>query len=882
MKTSSSQPFGFKKVTHQLRALALCLFCTIAAIPSWASFASGNFHINSTVPVAGNIYRDIASAISDLEFGTRSDGGTPNGPGVRAPVVFRIDNGTYTESMHITAISGASATNTITFQSNGYRNTDVVISQSCSSSSTDDYIVHLEKASFINFRYITFQRLGGVAYPTPYYSRVFWIEGGQNNTISNCTMRSDTQSFAMSHLIDMYSVSGSLASNFSMDLDTICGSAYLNWNATHLGATNTSVTNCKFSTKYACCFMDTTNGVTFDNDYFGANADEGIVLNNCVINKITNSRMYGRGLLLQYCVNPSSSPTLIANNIIHISRGPYPIETIRDIQGAYHHYYFNTIYANTYTQGVDIEDTAGTHNFVNNILIDTGSYIEPIRIRRGNGKVDYNCYLTGTKFGMYNTTPYSTLAAWQSGTGLDSRSISQNPNFYSDSMPRPLNTALNMGLPLADVPLDIYGHSRNSLNPTLGAVEGTQYDYFQDTTYCKGTCATLTAPIPGTAFSWSTGGTSNSIYYCPTGQATVSVAIWNGTDTIKASRTVYVTSTACVWPGDANNDFHCKIGDVLYIGLAYGDTGHYRPVADNGWYGQPCLDWTTSFGSGVNHKHADCDGNGKVGASDLLVIAANHGKSHTKTEHAAAGNPNDPPLTVSFSVDSAAAGDTVVATLNMGSSTIKASDVYGVAMEVSFSGYKTAPSKVTGDFSNSWLGTINKDMLSLVYVDTVAQTINVGLTRIDHANMSGYGKIGALSIVMPEDLAGKREVKQVVHLEISNYQSISSNESNIPLNPIGDSISVYEYKSGIAPSASPMNTLLVYPNPANNLIHIIAPAEMAIQSVAILDIMGKTVLAQHLSAASNRDIDISTLPKGMYFMEMVTHNGISKARFTKE
>ncbi|MFY7883786.1 MAG: hypothetical protein ACOVOV_02945, partial [Dolichospermum sp.] len=79
---------------------------------------SGTYTINPSGSASATNYKSITSAISDLTFGTRPDGGTPNGAGVSGAVILELASG-YTsgsETFPLTfgTISGVSSTNTIT------------------------------------------------------------------------------------------------------------------------------------------------------------------------------------------------------------------------------------------------------------------------------------------------------------------------------------------------------------------------------------------------------------------------------------------------------------------------------------------------------------------------------------------------------------------------------------------------------------------------------------------------------------------------------------------------------------------------------------------------------------------------------------------------
>ena len=69
------------------------------------------------------------------------------------------------------------------------------------------------------------------------------------------------------------------------------------------------------------------------------------------------------------------------------------------------------------------------------------------------------------------------------------------------------------------------------------------------------------------------------------------------------------------------------------------------------------------------------------------------------------------------------------------------------------------------------------------------------------------------------------------------------------------------------------NQFSVYPNPADNLIHI-AGAKEEVSLVDISDMLGQHLFTQayHNEACS---IDVSFLPKGIYFIA-INHSAVSK------
>ncbi len=75
--------------------------------------------------------------------------------------------------------------------------------------------------------------------------------------------------------------------------------------------------------------------------------------------------------------------------------------------------------------------------------------------------------------------------------------------------------------------------------------------------------------------------------------------------------------------------------------------------------------------------------------------------------------------------------------------------------------------------------------------------------------------------------------------------------------------------------------LRVYPNPATNELRI-RNYELGIKEVKIFTIMGEAVLQPTIKQLSNLTIDISSLAKGIYFIQIKTQNQLLTTKFIKQ
>ena len=395
-----------------------------------------------------------------------------------------------------------------------------------------------------------------------------------------------------------------------------------------------------------------------------------------------------------------------------------------------------------------------------------------------------------------------------------------------------------------------------------------------DTTICKGSCPVLTPPVSGTTYLWSTGVITKSLQFCPTSDTSVKVVV--NDSFLSTSRSylykITVTKTSCVWPGDANGDGVADKNDVLALGVAYGDTGVKRPNASLNWSGQPCNDWANSFKSGANYKNADCNGDGKVDSTDMAAVYKNYGYTHSKG-NGSSGGPSDPPLSITFSKDSTLAGETVSATINLGSSSNPVSNAYGLAFSIPYNSFYVHGGKASVNLSNCWLGTAGKNLIYLLKDDSANSVIDFAVTRTDHKSMSGYGEIGTVSLVMQDNLGGKTWVNRKVVLTPSEVTLISSNETPIPIYAKSDSMIVTGPLAGISNQASNvLKDIMLYPNPASQNINI-DPGNQTLTGIRVVNEIGKVVFEQLDPAKGRIQIPVSTLNSGMYTVIINSKNG---------
>ncbi|MEM6270952.1 MAG: T9SS type A sorting domain-containing protein [Bacteroidota bacterium] len=309
-----------------------------------------------------------------------------------------------------------------------------------------------------------------------------------------------------------------------------------------------------------------------------------------------------------------------------------------------------------------------------------------------------------------------------------------------------------------------------------------------------------------------------------------------------------------VWPGDTDEDGVANIKDLLNLGVAFGFSGAPRSNASAGWIGQAGLPWDQNFGSGLNYKHADCDGNGTVTLADTFAIIANYGQTHNKTHQtfSTGGVP------LYFDVpQTAGAGDTIEINVRLGDATHPALNAYGVSFELDLDPTVVQTVTASGTLTGTWLGTPGGDLIDL---DFNNGDFAWGIVRTDQEEVIGSGRIGGVSIVMVDDLT--RTVA---------FDSLFSVTTATLVNKAGE-------EQAVSPQLVPIGSLgpglKVGPNPAMDEFRIALDTLVA-EEVAIYDQSGQRCYRETGSVTGLLNVNAADYRPGLYLIRVrLRNNGL--------
>lgn len=336
--------------------------------------------------------------------------------------------------------------------------------------------------------------------------------------------------------------------------------------------------------------------------------------------------------------------------------------------------------------------------------------------------------------------------------------------------------------------------------------------------------------------------------------------------------------TACVWPGDADNNDAVNHHDLLPLGVAWGESGAARTDAALDWTGQSGADWSQqTAGQPVNFKNIDTNGDGAINAADTLAISQNWGRViDIFTDDPFAMPLQTPPAGTGITVNIAAGDTTDVGengsvALELGATT----GLHGLAFTLSYDTEVLAPGSVRFTTQSSWLGDPAAGLLSMQRGYPGEGRLDVAVTRTNGLPASGAGPIGNLNFTVQADVfANSTDTILVTPVFIRRVDACDP--QGAPLAASGVTVDLVIRRDAVIAvheAAVPGLEFSVMPNPARDVVRIVCAENL--EGVEILSASGRVVernLATGL--ARNLELPVTALPNGVYWVKAFTRGAV--------
>jgi len=431
--------------------------------PATTTPLSGTFTIGS-----GGDYSDFAAASADLLL-----------KGISAPVTFNVMSGNYNEQVIFHETPGASATDTITFQSQSGSAADVLLWHFAAGSS-DNFIVLLRGSDYMRFRNMTYMTNN----VTPVsYGKIFYIWHGVEDLVIEDNIFNGSPTTSSSADLSLIYSTGMLSSPRVIRNNTFNDGGYSIYlqgvNTTTLSSGTEVIGNTINNAAYGMYFyyqedMIVSGNTIQTNQGYGIYVTYGDGAMEITKNKVNVST--GHGIYLYVCdggVLPTGTPGLVANNFVTINsntyRGIYLYSTTRQ------NVYYNSVNSLYGTDSRSFDAYACSDiNVVNNIFANHGGgYAYVSNSASAIVASDYNdLFTTGVNLAYLGTSNFIDLAALQAASGKDANSISIDPQFISTTNLHTTSAEIDSAATsLVEVIDDIDGELRDNLFPDIGADE---------------------------------------------------------------------------------------------------------------------------------------------------------------------------------------------------------------------------------------------------------------------------------------------------------------------------------------------------------------------------------------------------------------------------
>ncbi|RYE24697.1 MAG: right-handed parallel beta-helix repeat-containing protein, partial [Sphingobacteriales bacterium] len=307
----------FHKLKSFIGNVILLLLLSVAAT---AQPLSGVYTVGGVTPS----YPTLTDAVNDLLAN-----------GVSGPVTFNLRNGTYSGAQYsIGTITGASATNRVTFQSETGLPANVTVSYPANGSG-DNYVFQLDGASFVTLKDLTLTNTA----TADYACAIQLVDNASDNLITNCEINTAVTGASSTDAALIYADAFTGSNNTFVNNVFTAGAyaIYLNGNSSSDIWSNATIRDNTFTDQsYYGIYNNYGIDLKILNNTFStttyqytgiycANSEGVIQINNNTLSVNTDDWASAYGIDVEDCYGTSGNPLEIHNNSIdvtNISAGP--------------------------------------------------------------------------------------------------------------------------------------------------------------------------------------------------------------------------------------------------------------------------------------------------------------------------------------------------------------------------------------------------------------------------------------------------------------------------------------------------------------------------------------------------------------------------------
>jgi hypothetical protein len=194
--------------------------------------------------------------------------------------------------------------------------------------------------------------------------------------------------------------------------------------------------------------------------------------------------------------------------------------------------------------------------------------------------------------------------------------------------------------------------------------------------------------------------------------------------------------------------------------------------------------------------------------------------------------------------------------------------VSGLAFRIQLDTALVKINQTTIDYAGSVFGNIGVDAIKVDRVISSNGTIEVGISRNDHTNISGVGQVVRIGIVTTDNVSGKT----TLYADPLDVEGITAAGSPEVLNPVGTVVLIDPAFTGLS-AIGGQSQLMVAPVPARGSVLVTLKDLDGANPYELTDVQGRLISKGTLREGTNV-LDISSFQNGSYHLRVITEKGI--------
>ncbi|MFN0016313.1 MAG: PKD domain-containing protein [Saprospiraceae bacterium] len=398
-----------------------------------------------------------------------------------------------------------------------------------------------------------------------------------------------------------------------------------------------------------------------------------------------------------------------------------------------------------------------------------------------------------------------------------------------------------------------------------------------------------------------TGGPADTVvfhHYAVGGIYRTNLTVWKNNYCVSSVDELLVTDTHSlqtenaslgtdyVLPGDANGDKRANVYDLLHLGLGFAKTGAPRPFATTAWVQQFAPNWALATDSGINFKHADCDGSGTVNEFDRSAIEQNYTPIDTSVTDFGSDAPK---VWLRFAADSITLDPNnpqpiiISADVMVGNASKPALNLYGLAFAIAYPEFVKHDPEVL--YSTSSFFGFPTDILLLPKDIHSRRQFDLGFARKHGQPVAGFGSIAKINfatdyIIIIDVIERTGSARIPITMPIRGLRAIDPEGKPIEMTgTVKDTLwlNIQDTSTSTTPGGDQKISALVYPNPASDAVWVAVP-EHQLEQIDVFDALGRHIAAHQPTGVHTTRLDTSRWGKGIFTLRIRTEGGVAEKR----